>query len=300
MRAWRQNLITMGQSLRFARQWRGRASLLAPGLFPHSGARILNDGGAREPASKIDPQDVILALRDAARALEAGQPQGRQHLRSLSQQLRFIDLDALEDVTRRKAFFINLYNVLMVDAVVDFEIRHSVMERPEIFSMAAYRIGSQVWTLDAIEHGILRGNRPHPRGNTPPLLTPQRQRWSVPLDARVHMALVCGAVSCPAIRAYEAEHLDAQLTLAAQSFVEQECQHLDASRPHLALSLLFAWYRQDFIDWTRHAIDGGVQGDEAIWRFLAHHASAQARARIELARRQPLVYKPYDWRWNRV
>ena len=309
MEAWRTfkpNAITFAQSLRHARGWRGRASLVAPGLLRRSGARILNAGGSHDTAQRRSPEEVILALRDTASALEAAHLDGIPSRDSLeahvasSQRLLEVQLDDLRDELQRRAFFVNLYNVLTAHAMVDFGIRQSVMERPELFSVAAYRVGPHVWTLDAIEHGILRGNRPHPRGGAPLLRDDARRAWSVPLDARVHMAIVCGAKGCPAIRAYDGVRLDQELDLATELFIDAECAHLDPAQRRLHLSLLFAWYREDFITWTRAKLDDSLHEDEAIWQFLLHHAGASARDQLFKAKQEGyrIGYRPYDWTWQ--
>ncbi len=51
-----------------------------------------------------------------------------------------------------------------------------------------------MYSLDDIEHGILRCNRPHPGGDI--MLTnedPRLEFTMTTLDPRIHFALVCGA-----------------------------------------------------------------------------------------------------------
>ena len=51
---------------------------------------------------------------------------------------------------------------------------------------------------------------------------PRRNHVCAPADPRVHFALVCGARSCPPVRVYSSETLDAELEDAAFSFFESE------------------------------------------------------------------------------
>jgi Protein of unknown function, DUF547 len=69
----------------------------------------------------------------------------------------------------------------------------------------SYAVGGHVFSLDDIEHGILRCNRKHPTSGFVafgpgdlrlPFALP------LPVDPRIHFALNCGAKGCPAIRAY--------------------------------------------------------------------------------------------------
>jgi hypothetical protein len=72
-----------------------------------------------------------------------------------------------------------------------------------------YNIGGAVYSLDDIEHGVLRANRGHPAAGGRPQFGPEdpRRRGLVvqELDPRIHFALNCGARSCPPIRVYTEE-----------------------------------------------------------------------------------------------
>ena len=71
-------------------------------------------------------------------------------------------LESLGTREERLAFWINTYNALVVDGIRALGIRESVWEVPHFFERIGYRIDGFVFSADAIEHGILRGNRPHP------------------------------------------------------------------------------------------------------------------------------------------
>lgn len=82
-------------------------------------------------------------------------------------------------------------------------------------SWRRYAIGEHVFSLDDIEHGILRCNKKHPTSGLVafgpgdarlPFVLP------LPVDPRIHFALNCGAKSCPAIRAYDASSLLSELS----------------------------------------------------------------------------------------
>jgi hypothetical protein len=110
----------------------------------------------------------------------------------------------------------------------------------------SYRVGALTLNLDEIEHGILRGNA---RRVLPPWPTfgprdPRRALALAPPDPRVHFALTCGARSCPPVGVYRASAIDAQLDMAARSFINQEV----VLQPDgvIACSRLFKWYRRDF------------------------------------------------------
>jgi hypothetical protein len=64
-------------------------------------------------------------------------------------------------------------------------------------------------------------------------------------DPRVHVALACGAASCPAFRGFAPESVDAELDAAARAFVDDET-HVQVEDGVVRLSPIFRWYRRDF------------------------------------------------------
>ncbi|MEX0801628.1 MAG: DUF547 domain-containing protein [Dehalococcoidia bacterium] len=218
--------------------------------------------------------------------------------RDCSARLRAFDPTSLRTRGERLAFWINLYNALVIDAVVAFGIRASVREDGGFFRRAAYIIGGRRYSADDIEHGILRGNRPHFH---PAIWLPQfapddpRLALSVrPPDPRVHCALVCASQSCPPIAAYEAARVDDQLDLACAAFVNGGVR-LEGGRSapsgrRVCLSPIFRWYRRDF---------GGREG---VREFLLRYLDAgEAREALENGSPSGSVgFYPYDWSLNAI
>lgn len=206
-------------------------------------------------------------------------------------QLAGFDPTALRTRAERMAFWINLYNAIVIDAVITAGVRRSVTEGSlgglRFFRRAGCVVGGRCLSCDDIEHGILRANRGHPflpgcqfASDDP------RRTWAIePLDPRIHFALNCASRSCPPIGVYDAGRLDAQLALAARSFVDQST---DRTGDVLEVSALFRWYAGDF---------GGRAG---VVRFLsAHLPDDDRRALIErFGTKTRLRYADYDWRLN--
>lgn len=212
--------------------------------------------------------------------------------RHCTTKLRAFDPAALPDRNSRLAFWINLYNTLVLDAVIALGVRHSVMERRagmNFFRQAVYIVRGQRMSCDDIEHGILRANRGHPLypgrqfGSSDP-----RLKWVMePFDARVHFALNCASRSCPPIRVYSPEKIDAQLDLATRSYLATDAQ-VAWEENTLYLSSIFKWFARDF---------GGRNG---IIEFVVSHLSDGAEL-LWLSKklgRVTLRFKPYDWRLN--
>jgi hypothetical protein len=168
-------------------------------------------------------------------------------LNSLTHFLWAFPLDSLTPVDRAQAFWINVYNTLIIHGVIALKIEKKVVHAPAFFKRVSYQIQNHVYSLDIIEHGILRNNAGHPIRLGLPQLLPfdSRRRYVLDLDPRVHFALNCGARSCPPIRSYQADELDQQLSLATQSFLSQGVR-IDEEKREIWLSKLFLWYPRDF------------------------------------------------------
>lgn len=201
-----------------------------------------------------------------------------------------LGLDPMRRLTTRwdaLAFWINVYNALVIHGALRFRVSRRMTEIPGFFRRAAYDIGGRVYNLDVIEHGILRGNRGHPLRVVVPQLMPwDRRRGLVlrPFDARIHFALNCGAVSCPPLRHYTADHIDDELELAARSFVAGGGVAVDPEGGGVRLSRIFLWYARDF-GWTKRrqlrSVIGYLDGPE--------------RAAVEAAAERGIRYAAYDW-----
>lgn len=192
----------------------------------------------------------------------------------------------------RRAFWINLYNALVIDAVITFGVRRSVIEGRlgllAFFRRAAYLVDGRRISLEDIEHGILRGNRGNPYIPGPHFPSDDpRLAWSLPIDLRIHFALNCGGRSCPPIRSYHPEKLSAQLDLAARGFVN-ETTMIQPESDQLLLSQIFRWYEADF---------GGRQG---VVEFLAKSLPDDDRREVLISGGDQLsfIYQRYDWGLN--
>ena len=207
-------------------------------------------------------------------------------------QLHHFQPQKLPSTEARRAFWINLYNALVLDAVITFGIQDSVTEgllgTLSFFRRAAYIVDGQRVSLEDIEHGILRENSGHPYMPGAQFATADpRRAWSLPLDPRIHFALNCGGNSCPPIRAYDAEQLDTQLDLAARSFAAATVEaYPDLNEVHL--SRILNWYARDFGTY------------EEMIDFLIAHLPDDARRAYLVNNRGSyrVVYTWYDWRLN--
>ena len=141
--------------------------------------------------------------------------------RRSSRSLRNRDPAELETRDDRLAFWINVYNALVLHALIEFRIRGNLLDHRWIFRSARYAVGPYLLSLDDIEHGILRGNKSTPfvPSKTFAASDLRRALAITDPDPRIHFALHCGAKSCPPVAAYDPQNIDDQLGSAARAFL---------------------------------------------------------------------------------
>ncbi len=185
----------------------------------------------------------------------------------------------------RLAFWINAYNDLVTAGIRALGIRESVWEIPDFFDRPLCRLDGLIFSLNEIEHGVLRGNRPNPLSGLRPFAPdePRAAHALSPLDSRIHFAINCGARSCPPLRRFDAHGLDAQLEAAARDFVARE---VGLAADGLTASPIFKWFAEDFA-----AEPGGLAG------FLAAHLDeGPVRQAVLDGGAERITWRDYDWR----
>ncbi len=269
-----------------------------------SSAIVLNDG---EPAEEVPPRRLVIRLKNTMNILRGAffdTAQSRVAYEEmigsdvygdyleLSYSLKKMDPAQLHGRKEKTAFWINLYNVIVIHAVIELGIRNSVKEVRHFFKRVRYRIGTMHFTPYDIEHGVLRGNR-RPPYSLFHAFSEDDERIACrvePLDPRIHFALVCASSSCPPIDVYTADNLDEELKISGRTFLNAGGLVIDRDKRTVSLSRIFKWYARDF---------GENQAD--ILRFAAPYLyEGEDRAFLEeQAGKIDVHYQDYDWRLNR-
>jgi hypothetical protein len=264
---------------------------------------LLNAGGPSK-ISLDQPIDIALTLAMAdlkARFIEVekgvvhyraihGSEEFRRY-KELTKGLRSFDPRTLLERNQRLAFWINIYNTAVIHGVIELGLENSVKEFSGFFDRVIYEIGSFRFSLNEMEHGVLRGNRRHPYGLLKPFRRkdPRSEFAIIPPDPRIHFALVCGARSCPPIGFYEAEQIDFQLQLAAESFINSSQVKVLPDEGAISISKIFKWYKSDFGGSNSALID-------LLLKFLdngKHKTFLQENRDFVRIR-----YQLYDWNLN--
>ena len=183
----------------------------------------------------------------------------------------------LSNDTRKKAFWINIYN-----AYISIFLRKNPKlydKRGEFFSAKRMEIAGKTLSFDDVEHGIIRGSRSkYTLGLTKKIFVGkfERQFRVQKRDHRIHFALNCGAKSCPPVAIYDADRLEEQLDKSATLFLNSTSEY-KAAENKVYVTALFSWFRGDF-GWKR-----GVR------KIL------QKEGIVPKDKKPSLSYTTYDW-----
>jgi GH15 family glucan-1,4-alpha-glucosidase len=269
-----------------------------------AGKIVLNDG---EPRHDISQDEIVGRLKNTMNILRGAffdtrkgrvayelmkkSPAYGEYL-ALSYSLNNMDLHELRSPEERTAFWLNMYNVIVIHGVIELGVRDSVKEVRNIFKRIKYRIGGMLFSPEEIEHGILRGNR-RPPNTLFRVFNKDDGRLAFSVrrpDPRIHFALVCASSSCPPISVYTADGLEKELTVAGKAFVNGGGVKLDRKNNHVSLSRIFKWYAGDF---------GKTQTE--IVQFLAPYLynDDDRRFLLDNAANVFVDYQEYDWKLNR-
>jgi len=204
-------------------------------------------------------------------------------------QLYTVNLDELNEA-QLKSFFINVYNILTIHGLCKCDpLPSSVTDVKNFWKSTAYIINNLEFSLDAIEHGILRGNKPHPSALSPTFSEsdPRRKYAMKECDPRIHFVLNCGAKSCPAVSVYKETNLENSLNNAARNFVNDNVR---AEGNDLHISKLFLWYGSDF-----------GENNKEIIRWMCQYlseSSAESVQQLLDSGKLSIKYETYDWLIN--
>lgn len=148
---------------------------------------------------------------------------------SIVNQIIQFDVQQLSSNQEKLAFYINAYNILTINLILDNWPVDSIRDIGNFFQgpwdVVVLENADGQLTLDDIEHKIIRTFG----------------------EPRIHFAVNCASLSCPDLRheAYRAEHLDEQLDDQTKLFLSN-AKGLLIDGDRLRLSKIFDWYGEDF------------------------------------------------------
>ena len=172
--------------------------------------------------------------------------------------------------TDQLAYWINAYNAFTVQRIIRGYPVKSIKDLggDKIFVNTPWdqhfiKLDGTAYSLNDIEHRIIR------------------KQFK---DNRIHVALVCAAISCPRLRneAYTGPRLNAQLDEQGRDFVNNPVKNqlIPADKPQV--SSIFNFYPNDF---TKN-------GSSSVADFINRYATLKIKSDATLG------YLPYNWALN--
>ena len=172
------------------------------------------------------------------------------------------------------AYWINAYNALVLRGVIDAYPVKSVKDIKYLsgfFNRTWHTVGGESYTLNNIEHDILRAEFVEPR---------------------IHAAINCASVGCPRLeaRAFFSDDIDSRLEAAITTFLREErTVTIDIQNKTVKLSKILDWFESDFVGWykTKFSVD-----DPTILDYVALYVKEGFKSSWKVK------YHKYDWTLN--
>lgn len=221
---------------------------------------VTPNGNVRYAALQRNPEDLNTFIQQLA----ATSPENRPELFPTDR--------------HRIAYWINAYNAFVLHQVIDDYPIESVISFRTLwgalfFKRSKHTAGGKDYSLDDIEHGLLR------------------KKFNEP---RIHFAINCASASCPVLRSepYRGDILDRQLDEQARTFCRKQ-ENVWMRGDVLFLSAIFDWYREDFLQALRQQ---GRQ-DPTLVDYVAQYVP-EALARDIQEKNPRIEFYDYDWALN--
>ena len=149
---------------------------------------------------------------------------------------------------KQKAFWINTYNVYTIKLIL------------ENYPLKFAKVGEKTYTLDYIEHEILRKTL---------------------FDPRIHVGVNCASVSCPKLGniAFTEENIDANLEKLMKTFINDSSRN-KITNNKVQISSIFDWFKEDF---TKNG---------SVIDYLNKYSNTEINPNAAIS------YLKYDWSLN--
>ncbi|RCS27967.1 DUF547 domain-containing protein [Polaribacter sp. WD7] len=165
---------------------------------------------------------------------------------------------------KKKAFWINAYNAYTIKLILKNYPLKSILDIKEkgktAWKIPFVNVGGKTYTLDHIEHEILRKTL---------------------FDPKIHVGVNCASGSCPKLgnMAFTESNVEAELTKLMKAFVNDTNRN-KLSTKKVQISSIFDWFKEDF---TKNG---------SVVDYLNKYADT------EISPKARISYLKYDWSLN--
>jgi hypothetical protein len=192
-------------------------------------------------------------------------------------------------IPAQTAFWLNVFNAAVLRDAAELALAASVREVQGFFERRRLKVGGLDYSLDDIEHGLLRGNVPKFGRLRAPMQRDDPRLAHTPLayDERMHFAMYCAARSSPALRVYDGGKLDRQLEEATAEYLRHNVR-VENDGALVVLPRQFHWYPDDF------------GGQRSALEFALARLDEDVVERVDRRLgRVKIRYAEFDWTLNR-
>ena len=237
-----------------------------------------------QPFDYQDYADVLQTYVDDRGLVDyAGLQANREQLDRFNQFIGAVTPETYASWTEAEqiAFLTNAYNSLTLQSIIDRDpLPESIRDISGVWNRRKFTVAGKEMTLDNIEHDTLRKDFNEPR---------------------IHVALVCAAISCPLLRnePYLPETLDAQLNDQTVKFASSPHGFsLDRESGRVYLSSIFKWYGKDFE--PTYGIENQFEGNDKQRAVLNYFSPVLDSATQTFLKQEDyrVKYLDYDWSLN--
>lgn len=165
---------------------------------------------------------------------------------------------------KQKAFWINAYNAYTIKLILDNYPLKSIMDIKQkgktAWKIPFAKVGGKTYTLDHIEHEILRKKL---------------------FDPKIHVGVNCASGSCPKLGniAFTEDNVETELTKLMKAFVNNPTRNKIGSKK-VQISEIFNWFKDDF---TKNG---------SVIDYLNTYSNTEIKSNAKIS------YKKYDWSLN--
>ncbi len=165
---------------------------------------------------------------------------------------------------KQKAFWINAYNAYTLKLILENYPTKSIMninkDGKTAWKIPFAMVGGKTYTLDHIEHEILR---------------------KALFDSRIHVGVNCASISCPKLSniAFTEENIDSELDRLMKAFINDASRN-KISKKKIEISEIFNWFKDDFTK------------EGSIVDYFNKYASTPVKANAKIR------FLPYNWNLN--
>lgn len=205
--------------------------------------------------------------------------------------LHHLDITRLKTDHEKISFWLNIYNMLCIHITIKLGITQSIEEQSGFFSQYGYFIGGREFTLDDIEHGILRANsKAYSKLQKPFKNNDFRLALAcTKINPKIHFGLYCASLSSAQLVFFNTDNVEQQLKENTQQCIENHMR-FDFDKGIIYIPKIFKWYENDFGGKTK-AIE-----------FIAAHTKDQSVQSKLLTYKENLKieFLAFDWRINKA